>query len=129
MSNCTITLRSTIDENTTTSKFKGTLFIDGKNAEMCYVDGKANVSITLTPTLVEITRRGDYTFCLPLQAGKQTMGTIGINGAEGAVSIACERAEYTLKEDGLLLSVSYALIFAAETQKTNLCLCAQTERK
>lgn len=128
MSNCIITLRSTIDGNSTTSKFTGTFSKEEKHVELRYADNGAHVRITLTPALVEITRRGDYTLYLPLQAGKKTKGTIGINGGEGVVSIACERVEYTLKEDGVLLLASYELIFGEEAQKTSLCLRAQREK-
>ena len=125
MSNCTITLHSTIEGKQTSSQARGTLTTDDDGAEVCYTDGGSEVSIVVTPSRVLITRAGDYGLSLPLENGKITKGSIGISGALGEITIDCEKLEYSIKKHALLLIAQYDLVFGEERQSTGIRVYAK----
>ncbi len=129
MSNCSITLYSTIEETRSTTHVIGTLHVHENGAELHYIDGGAKVTVSATPTCVKIVRRGDYTLSLPLQSGRTTTGTIGIAGSEGVVAIDCQKVEYSVKNGTFLLLAQYELVFGKERQKTSLRLYAKGVKK
>ena len=129
MTNCTITLYSTIEDNGSVSNFVGTLQAHENGAELCYTDGNAQVNVSATPACVQIVRHGDYTLSLPLKSGQTTTGKIGIAGADGEVQIVCKKAEYSAKNGTFLLLAQYELVFGEERQKTSIRLYAKGIKK
>lgn len=96
-------------------------------AELFYREENALVAVKLHDSMAEIIREGDYTLRLFLEEGKQTLGTIGIGGAEGEIQTFARRIAYSVSKDSLLLSLHYDLMISGETQEMKLRLLSRFE--
>ena len=125
MSNCVVTVRSTIDEVVSQTEYQGTLSVCATKVELRYADGASLVTVTAEDGLVQIDRTGDYSLCLPLKSGETSVGAIGVSGAVGEVNVRCQKVEYKIKENAFLLVAQYSLLFGEEEQRTGIRLYAR----
>lgn len=127
MKTCRLTITTIADgvENSIVREGKMELALSG--AELVYREENALVAVKLHDSMAEIIREGDYTLRLFLEEGKQTLGAIGIGGAEGEIQTFARRIAYSVSKDSLLLSLHYDLMISGETQEMKLRLLSRFE--
>ena len=125
MQPCRITIATDADGQKTEITREGCCLLLDNGAKLNYAEDGANVALDLENGEVFIQRIGDYTLRLHLKKDEITSSVLGIFGAEGAVQVKTENIAYSIRKSSLLLSLQYALLIGAETQKMKLRIFAK----
>ncbi len=125
MQACYLTITTTADGEESTVVKEGELSFGVRSTELRYKDGGSVVTLFAQGQSVTIDRQGDYSFFLPLECGESTVGTLGIGGAEGELSLYTHKAQYVVGEASFLLLLEYDMIMGGGTQKMKLRLHAR----
>lgn len=125
MQPCRITIATNADGQKTEIVREGFCLFTDNSVKLNYADDGARVALDLENGEVFIQRTGDYTLRLHLKKDGVTNGVLGLNGAEGAVQVNTQKIAYSIRNSSLLLSLQYALIIGAETQKMKLRIFAK----
>lgn len=127
MKACRLTITTMADGVENSIVREGKMRLALSEAELFYREESALVAIKLHDSMAEIVREGDYTLHLSLKEGKQTLGSIGIGGAEGEIQTFARRIAYSVFKDALLLSLHYDLVISGERQEMKLRLLSRFE--
>ena len=125
MQPCQLTITTIMDGNENSIIRKGTFALSLEKCVVCYREENADVQIVLQGETAFVERRGDYTLRLMLQRGKESVGVIGLGGADGEIVTYAHRVAYSMGKDSLLLSLHYDLLISGETQEMKLRLYAK----
>jgi uncharacterized beta-barrel protein YwiB (DUF1934 family) len=125
MQPCQLTITTVMDGNENSIVRKGTFSLSLEKCVVCYREENADVQIVLQGETAFVERRGDYTLRLTLERGKESVGVIGLGGADGEIATYARRVVYSMGKDSLLLSLHYDLLISGETQEMKLRLYAK----
>ena len=125
MQACKFTITTAVDGEISTVVKSGRMNILDDRFILYYQEEGANVCIVLQKNEAVIDRQGDYLLHLPLQQGEMSVGSIGLGGSDGKISIQTHSVKYSQDRNLFKLSLRYDLIFSEEErQKMRLNLRA-----
>lgn len=126
MANCHFTITTIADGQENSVAGKGELSLSAFGASLFYLDGDTHTAVIFSKEEATLSREGAYSLRLPLKEGETRMGTLGINGEQGNVSVKTRLLRYSMQKDSLLASIKYDLDFGADTQEMQLRIYAKT---
>lgn len=127
MQACYVTISTTADGNKTEIVREGEMDLFSCAANIAYVEENARVSVSVYNNTAKVVRQGDYTLRLNLEEGKITVGSIGVEGAEGEILIKTHEIAYRIAETFVVILLRYDLLIGDEKQEMSLRLLAYKE--
>lgn len=125
MENCQVTITTIIDGNESQIIRHGEMETSVSEVKICYREENATVFLSTQNGRIEIERKGDYSLRLTLEQGKQSVGILGIGGAEGEVLTFAHQVAYSVSKNSVLMALKYDLIISGEIQEMKLRLLAR----
>jgi len=122
---CDLTILTVADGTESCIRRSAEMELSPLSALLCYKEENASVYIRIKNGKVFLNREGDYSLSLILEEGERTVGTLGIGGANGDISVYAERVGFSIGEKSLLANLKYTLDFGNEKQKMQLRLNAR----
>lgn len=122
---CDLTILTVADGTESRIRRSAEMDLTPFSALLCYKEERAVVRIEVRNGKVFLKREGDYSLSLILEEGRATVGTLGIGGSVGEISIFAERVGFSIGEKSLLANLKYTLDFGHEKQKMQLRLNAR----
>ncbi len=124
MQACTLTIRTTVDAQTTKIERNGRMERT-EGVRLVYEEEQATVEITVQREGGVLERKGDYSLYLPLQVGKTCKGRMSLGGSEGEISVRTRKIFQTYTDKGVQLIIHYQLLFGRERQEMQLEIDAE----